>query len=121
MNTMNTMNQRNSGTNPIEGEGGMKAEGKTTKMIEKTTAEIPSVTFLAVAGGAMVGSLVLKLLGRDTTANFVGQWVPTILMLGLYNKLVKVLGSERGEVVGAGASGGVSSGMGSGSGSIGAR
>jgi Cupin superfamily protein len=75
-------------------------EGTTTKMIEKTTAAIPSVTFLALAGGAMVGSLVLKMMGRNTTANFVGEWVPTILMLGLYNKIVKVLGSERNEVVG---------------------
>jgi hypothetical protein len=70
-------------------------EGKTTKMIEKRTAAIPSGTFLVLAGGAVVGALVLKLLGRHTTANFVGEWVPTILMLGVYNKLVKVLGSER--------------------------
>lgn len=75
-------------------------EGTTTKMIEKTTAAIPSVTFLALAGGAMAASLALKLMGRNTTANFVGEWVPTILMLGLYNKIVKVLGSERDDVVG---------------------
>lgn len=75
-------------------------EGTTTKMIEKTTAAIPSVVFLALAGGAMAGSLVLKLMGRNTTANFVGEWVPTILLLGLYNKLVKVMGSERNEAVG---------------------
>ena len=75
-------------------------EGTTTKMIEKTTAAIPSVAFLALAGGAVVGSLVLKMMGRNTTANFVGEWVPTILMLGLYNKIVKVMGSERNEVVG---------------------
>jgi len=42
-----------------------------------------------------VGALALKLLGRHATANFVGEWAPTILMLGLYNKIVKVLGSER--------------------------
>ena len=115
METTNSMNERGSSTSQNKGETGMKTEGKTTKMIEKTTSEIPSVTFLAVAGGAMVGSMVLKLLGRDTTANFVGQWVPTILMLGIYNKIVKVLGSERGEVIGAGA------GASSGAGSMGAR
>lgn len=27
-------------------------------------------------------------------ASFVGQWVPTILITGLYNKLVKVQGSD---------------------------
>jgi hypothetical protein len=77
-------------------------EGKTTKRIEKATAAIPSGTFLVLAGGAIVGALALKLLGRHATANFVGEWVPTILMLGVYNKIVKVLGSERGEVSGVG-------------------
>ena len=76
-------------------------EGKTTKAIEKTTAAIPSVTFLILAGGAVAGSLVLKLMGRDSTANFVGEWAPTILLLGIYNKLVKVIGSERSEALGA--------------------
>lgn len=73
-------------------------EGTTTKTIEKVTSAIPSATWLVLAGGAIVGSLTLKLLGKDKTANFVGEWVPTILMLGLYNKIVKVLGSDKTEV-----------------------
>ncbi len=32
--------------------------------------------------------------GRDKDAEFIGQWVPTILILGLYNKLVKLQGSD---------------------------
>ena len=79
-------------------ENNVQVEGKTTKMIEKATSAIPSGTFLVLAGGAIAGSLVLKLLGRHATANFVGEWVPTILMLGVYNKLVKVLGSDKREV-----------------------
>jgi hypothetical protein len=90
MDTMETIKERTDRKN--------RQEGKTTKMIEKTTAAIPSSTFLVLAGGAIVSSLVLKLMGRDSTANFVGEWAPTFLMLGLYNKIVKVLGSERGEV-----------------------
>ena len=39
-------------------------------------------------------SALLKLSGRDKDADFVGHWVPTILILGLYNKLVKVEGSD---------------------------
>jgi hypothetical protein len=27
-------------------------------------------------------------------ANFVGQWAPTFLILGLYNKIVKIAGSD---------------------------
>ena len=32
--------------------------------------------------------------GKDHEALFVGQWAPTFLILGLYNKLVKVAGSD---------------------------
>lgn len=69
-------------------------EGETTKMIESATAQVPSVVYLTVAVGAMAASLILMLTGRRNVANFVGQWVPTILIMGLYNKLVKQHGSD---------------------------
>lgn len=72
-----------------------KREGATTKKIEETTAAVPSSTWLLLGGGAVLGSIVLKVMGRDATANFVGQWVPTLLILGLYNKMVKLMGSDR--------------------------
>jgi len=72
-------------------------EGQATKQIEKVTAAVPSTTWLIAAGASIVGALALKLSGRHTTANFVGQWAPTFLLLGLYNKIVKVMGSERRE------------------------
>lgn len=74
-----------------------RSEGKTTESIEKVTAGIPSATWLVLAGGSIAVSLVLKLMGRSSTANFVGEWAPTFLMIGLYNKVVKVLGSDRQE------------------------
>jgi hypothetical protein len=33
-------------------------------------------------------------MGRDKDALFVGQWAPTFLILGLYNKIVKTVGSD---------------------------
>ena len=69
-----------------------RQEGEFTRRIEKVTAALPSSTWLLLAGGAIVGSLVLKLLDRPKKANFVGEWVPTFLLIGIYNKLVKVLG-----------------------------
>ncbi len=72
-----------------------KREGAITSRIERVTSALPSTTWLMLAGGALVGSLVLKLLDREKTANFVGEWVPTFLLLGIYNKLVKLHGSDR--------------------------
>jgi len=66
-------------------------EGRLAKAIEEQTA------FLWAAGASIAASLTLKLIGRDKDGVFVGQWAPTFLILGLYNKLVKQLGSDRTE------------------------
>jgi hypothetical protein len=39
-------------------------------------------------------SLSLKLAGKSNWALFVGQWAAPFLLLGIYNKIVKVEGSE---------------------------
>ena len=70
-------------------------EGYFTKAIEQQTEKIPSGFFLAAGMGAIGLSLAFKAMGQDKTANFIGLWTPTILVLGLYNKLVKLEGSER--------------------------
>jgi hypothetical protein len=70
-------------------------EGGFARPIEEYTARLPSDTFLWLAGGSIVGSLALKIAGRTHDALFVGQWAPTFLLLGVYNKIVKVAGSDR--------------------------
>jgi hypothetical protein len=69
-------------------------EGYLAKMIEEQTAKLPSDVFLWAACGSMVGSLMFQLAGDDKKATFIGQWAPTLLILGLYNKMVKLHGSE---------------------------
>jgi hypothetical protein len=69
-------------------------EGVVARSIEQQTAKLPSDVFLWSAAGAMGGSLVLRIMGKEPAANFVGQWAPTLLILGLYNKMVKLHGSE---------------------------
>jgi hypothetical protein len=71
------------------------AEGPVARTIEQQTAKLPSDLFLWAACGSIVGSLVLQLSGRQHESLFVGQWAPTFLILGLYNKLVKVAGSDQ--------------------------
>lgn len=69
-------------------------EGPVARSIEQQTAKLPSDTFLWLAGGSILTSLFMKVSGKNDTANFIGQWAPTILIMGLYNKLVKLEGSD---------------------------
>lgn len=74
-------------------------EGSTTKAIEHQTMKIPSTYFLVAAGGAVAVSLGLALLNeKKGWANFVGSWVPSLLLLGVYNKIVKTHGSDKTEM-----------------------
>ncbi len=57
--------------------------------IEQRAAKIPSDVFLWAAGASILGSLALQASKRREEANFVGQWAPTFLILGLYNKLTR--------------------------------
>ena len=70
-------------------------EGRVATEIEKRTSRLPSDVFLWSALGSMAGSLALTFFGKQKLANFVGQWVPTLLIFGLYNKIVKVAGHDR--------------------------
>jgi hypothetical protein len=63
--------------------------------IERQTAKLPSDLFLWTGLGSVGLALALNLSGRKDQANFVGHWAPTILILGLYNKLVRLRGSDR--------------------------
>ena len=73
------------------------SEGRVAKAIEDQTAKLPSDTFLWLAVGAMATSATLQAMGNKHVSLFVGQWAPTFLIFGLYNKLVKQLGSDRRE------------------------
>ena len=65
-------------------------EDQVTKTMESYTAAVPSSAYLAVAIGAMGLSLVSHVAGSGKWGNFIAQWVPTWLVLGLYNKLFKL-------------------------------
>lgn len=82
------MNQPRTGGRPEH------REGPVARGIEQQTAKLPSDTFLWAAVGSIGTSLVCQAFGKKQAANFIGQWAPTILILGLYNKLVKLEGSD---------------------------
>jgi hypothetical protein len=95
-------------------------EGPIARAIERRTARVPSDVFLWLAGISIAGSAALQLLAQlggfraakilgirrsmrgfgarpRHLSLFLGEWAPTLLLLGLYNKLVKVAGSDRYE------------------------
>jgi hypothetical protein len=72
------------------------SEGKWTKRIENQTAKVPSIVFLNLALAGIAYSALHKMIRpKSTIPNFVGLLVPTFLLLGLYNKIVKIEGNDR--------------------------
>jgi hypothetical protein len=87
-------------------------EGPVARKIERQTAKLPSDLFLWAAGGSILASFVAQLLSTKRSrmydqpsraahlSLFIGQWAPTFLLLGVYNKIVKEMGrSDRAEAV----------------------
>ena len=70
------------------------SEGSIARTIEQQTAKLPSDIYLWAAGGAIAASAILQLTGKSKASLFVGQWVAPFLLFGVYNKIVKVAGSD---------------------------
>jgi hypothetical protein len=68
------------------------AESSLTRLMEQQTAKIPSHVFLFAALGSMGISLAFEVAGNERMSRFVGMWAPTLMMAGLYNKIVKEFG-----------------------------
>jgi len=63
--------------------------------IEERAAQVPSVSFISLAVASMVGSAILAFFtDKKDTANFIGMWAPSFLLMGVYNKLIRIEHSE---------------------------
>ena len=69
-------------------------EDSLRKSVGEYTAAVPSSAYFGIAVGAMVLSLAFQAAGRGKWGNFIAQWVPTCLIIGVYNKLVKLEGHD---------------------------
>ncbi len=69
-------------------------EGTLTKRIEHYTSMVPSGLYLTLAFGSAGLAAGLYLTGKKEDATFVGHWTSAILLMGVYNKIVKVQGSD---------------------------
>ena len=70
-------------------------EGPVARAIEEQTAKLPSDFFLWLALGSMAVSLTLQLTKAKHRSLFIGQWAPSFLLFGIYNKLVKQEGHDK--------------------------
>lgn len=70
-------------------------EGSVARTIEEQTAKLPSDLFLWIGLGAMAVSLGFQIAGRQKVSNFIGHWPANILLMGIYNKLVKLEGHDK--------------------------
>lgn len=71
------------------------SEGHLATVIENQTSKLPSDLFLWTALGTMAVAALLKGSGSRHAALFVGQWAAPFLLMGLYNKLVKLQGHDQ--------------------------
>jgi hypothetical protein len=86
-----TATKSNTGTGSAE----EKTEGIVARTIEQQTSKLPSDVFLWAALGSIGVSAALQIAGKQKVSLFVGQWVAPFLLLGVYNKIVKVAGSDQ--------------------------
>ena len=82
----------------VTNKGEQHPEGPVAKTIEQQTAKLPSDTFLWAALGSMGVSAVLQVMGKKNASLFVGDWVAPLLLFGVYNKIVKLQGSDKQEL-----------------------
>jgi hypothetical protein len=75
-------------------EASLRVTSAPVLRLEQQTAKIPSHWFLLGAIGSMATSLLLELTGRSRVSRFVAQWPAPLLIMGMYNKLVKTLGTR---------------------------
>jgi hypothetical protein len=73
---------------------GEAQEDQVTAAIEKFTSQVPSSVYLGLALASMAVSVVLQVSKKQHESLFVGQWAAPFLILGIYNKLVKIHGSD---------------------------
>lgn len=75
-----------------------QSEGTLSRKIEEQTAKVPSLGYFSLAVGSMVLSAGIALFApeeKKSLGTFVGLWAPSFLLIGIYNKIVKLEGSDR--------------------------
>jgi hypothetical protein len=65
--------------------------GRVTHLVERQASRIQPNTFFNLALVSIITSAGLAVFGRrKEVANFVGLWAPSLMLIGIYNKLVQL-------------------------------
>ena len=88
--TLNKMDELE--RNPAEALTHGKAE--IDRIAEKTSSTLPSNAFVVAALASIAVSAYMQLTGRRQWSLFIGEWAPSFLLFGIFNKLTKNLGSD---------------------------
>lgn len=67
---------------------------KVDRLAEKASSIAPSNAFVLAALASIAVSAYMQLTGRRQWSLFVGEWAPSFLLFGIFNKLTKNLGSD---------------------------
>lgn len=86
--------ERNPTKGSVKNPNPQHKEGPVAEAIEEQTAKLPSDLFLWASIASMGVSLFYKFQNENDKALFVGQWAAPFLLLGLYNKIVKLEGHD---------------------------
>lgn len=66
---------------------------RVSREVERQAARVPSAGFISLAVGSMLVSAGIEIFSeRKHLANFIGLWVPSLLLVGIYNKLLRMEG-----------------------------
>jgi hypothetical protein len=65
------------------------AEGEPTQGMMEAQERVPSSVYAIGAGASILASMILFLTRKKDWSIFVGQWAPTILLMGIFYKLLK--------------------------------
>jgi hypothetical protein len=71
-----------------------RGKAKVDRFAEKASSIAPSNAFVIAALASIAVSAYFQLRGKRHLSLFVGEWAPSFLLFGIYNKLTKTLGSD---------------------------
>jgi len=90
---------------------------ETDRLVESQIRRVPPSLLVGLALGSMGLSAAFALAGKMKVANFIGQWVPPLLILATFERLIQAEGGSGPRVSGELPNGVVGSRVGTGAGS----